>query len=69
MSKYILKDNQIIKAKQYNISELARRIGISRPTLSNILNKKQPCNKPEAYIITKILNNEKEIKDFFIEIN
>ena len=63
MSKYIFKKN--IDVNQYNLSEVALRVGISRQTLSRILNYRQPTNKPYAYAITKILNSEKEIAYFF----
>ena len=63
MKKYILRDE--IDLSKYNITKMANRTGISRPTIYNIINKKQPTSKPFAYMITKFISNEKEINDFF----
>lgn len=63
MNKYILRDE--IDLKKYNITKMANRTGISRQTIYNIINKKQPTSKPFAYMITKFISSEKEINDFF----
>lgn len=41
-------------------------IGIAPPTLSKILNGKMACRKVVAYCITKYLDSEAEISDYFI---
>ena len=42
-------------------------IGISRVYLTNILNGKQLCSKIVAYCITKYLDENAEIEDYFIK--
>ena len=42
-------------------------IGITQPCLSNILNGKVACRKVVAYCITKYLNQDAEIEDYFIK--
>lgn len=59
---YILKENLDIKMNQTIASEV---IGLSQPTLSNILNRKVACRKVVAFCITKYINENAEIQDFF----
>lgn len=49
-------------------TEASKKIGLSRPYLTDILNKKISCSKSMAYAITKYLNKDKEISDFFIKV-
>ena len=56
-----------IKSK-YKLSYLAEEIGVSIYHLSKIINGKLNCKKPLAYCITKTVDQEKEINDYFIEI-
>ena len=42
-------------------------IGLSRSVLSNILNGKVNCRKVTAFSITKYLDNNAEIEDYFIK--
>ena len=69
---YWLKENTIIDfgiVKKYSI---AKRIGITMPTLSKILNRKTGCSKALANYIS-LLNykgtryNDSHINDFFEE--
>lgn len=41
-------------------------IGITQPVLSNILNGKVACRKVTAFSITKYLDSEAEIEDYFV---
>lgn len=54
-------------AKMYNKEEMAKVIGIHPVTLRRIVNGKQLCSKLVAYCITKFLNKEAEISDYFIK--
>lgn len=54
-------DKKLIKPKK-KASEI---IGVSFPTLSNILNQRVACRKVVAYCITKYINSEAEIEDYF----
>lgn len=64
---YVLKEikNYYIE----NQKSAAEEIGIAEGTLSRILNKKQECSKIMAYSITKYINPNKEIEDFFERID
>lgn len=59
---YILKENVDVKMNQTIASEV---IGLSQPTLSNILNRKVACRKVVAFCITKYINENAEIEDYF----
>ena len=59
---YILKENVNVKMNQTIASEV---IGLSQPTLSNILNRKVACRKVVAFCIVKYINENAEIDDYF----
>ena len=50
-----------------NKTKASEKIGISRVYLTNILNSKQKCSKVIAYCITKYLDSNAEISDYFRE--
>jgi DNA-binding XRE family transcriptional regulator len=62
---YILKENIELKINQTTAYEV---IGLSQPTLSNILNRKVACRKVVAFSIVKYIHKEAEIEDYFIKI-
>ena len=59
---YILKNDLDLKINQTIASKI---IGITQPTLSNILNRKVSCRKVVAYCITKYINKNAEIEEYF----
>lgn len=59
---YIFKGNSKVIVNQTIASEV---IGITQPTLSNILNGKVACRKVTAYSITKYIDDNAEIEDYF----
>ena len=44
-------------------------IGITQPTLSNILNGKVTCRKVVAFSIAKYLDENAKIEDYFVREN
>ena len=54
-------------AKMYNKAVMARYIGLAPETLRRIISGKQDCSKLVAYCITKTLNNDAEIEDYFMK--
>lgn len=54
--------------KKFKIKYIADKVGISTVYLSNIFNSKVAIKKAIAYCITKMLDNNKEIDDFFIRV-
>ena len=64
--RYILKENVDVDFGVVKDYEVAKRIGIHKVTLSNILNRKVSTTKPIALYIT-ILNRRKKknIEDYF----
>lgn len=62
---YMLKDNKEVKINQTIASEV---IGLSQPTLSNILNRKVACRKVVAFCIAKYLDKDAKIEDYFEKI-
>ena len=61
---YLLTENIKIK----NVGKASNEIGINISTLSRILHKKQNCSKIMAYCITKYIDPEAEISDYFLKI-
>ena len=62
---YIFKQDVDYKINQTIASEV---IGITQPCLSNILNGKVSGRKVVAYCITKYLDEDAEIEDYFDKI-
>ena len=61
---YLFRDDVVYKINQTKASQI---IGITQPTLSNILNRKKLCRKVVAYCITKFINQNAEIEDYFVK--
>ena len=61
---YILKNEMKIE----NETKASKIIGIDISTLSRILHKKQKCSKILAYCITKYIDQNAEINNYFIKI-
>lgn len=62
---YIYKKENKIKINQTNASKI---IGLTQPTLSNILNRKVTCRKVVAFCITKYIDENAKIDDFFEKV-
>lgn len=60
---YIFKNDKRITIRQ---TEASKVIGVSRPTLCNILNGKVACSKVMAYAITKYFDENAEIDEYFV---
>lgn len=60
---YYFRQDIQVKFKQ---KDLCETIGITQPTMSNIINGKVACRKVVAYCITKYLNEDAEIEEYFI---
>jgi len=52
-------------AKNYNKTQVAKIIGLNADTLRRVINGKQVCSKLVAYCITKFLNSDATIEDYF----
>lgn len=59
---YIFKADNNVKMNQTIASEI---IGLAQPTLSNILNRKVACRKVVAFSITKYIDENANIEDYF----
>lgn len=53
------------KIKLINKSKLAEEIGVSNTYLNRVLNQRTTCSKILAYCITKSLDKDAEILDYF----
>ena len=62
---WTFKDKEV--AKTYNKEQMAKVIGLNPDTLRRVINGKQECSKLVAYCITKFLNSESEIEEYFIK--
>ena len=51
--------------KVYNQTNAAKVIGITRQYLNNVVNGRVYCSKSIAYCITKFIDYNKEIENFF----
>lgn len=47
------------------ITYIAKKIGITKHYVTNILNGKKHCSKLVAYVMVKVVNQEAEINDYF----
>lgn len=61
---YYFRQDIQVKFKQ---KDLCETVGITQPTMSNIINGKVACRKVVAYCITKYLNEDAEIEDYFVK--
>ena len=61
---YIFKNKEAVK--MFNKTQMAKIVGLNPDTLRRVINGKQECSKLVAYCITKFLNNEAEIEEYFI---
>jgi plasmid maintenance system antidote protein VapI len=52
-------------AKKYNKTAMAEIIGLAPDTVRRVINGKQDCSKLVAYCITKFLNSNAEIEEYF----
>ena len=60
---YLMKETDKIKViKQV---AMAKVVGLNPVTINKIFNRKQKCSKLVAYCITKFLDDDKEIEEFF----
>lgn len=48
-----------------NQTAASKVIGLTQPTLSNIINRKVACRKVVAFCIAKYLDKNAEIEDYF----
>lgn len=62
---YKFKEGVDFKINQTIASEI---IGLAQPTLSNILLRKVACRKVVAFCITKYLDENAEIEDYFEKV-
>ena len=62
---WTFKDKEV--AKTYHNEQMAKVIGLNPDTLRRVINGKQECSKLVAYCITRFLNYEAEIEDYFIK--
>lgn len=62
---YIFKKDIAVKINQTIASKV---IGLAQPTLSNILNRKVTCRKVVAFCITKYIDENAKIEDYFEKI-
>ena len=60
---YIFKNDKRTTIRQVEASKV---IGVTQSTLSKILSGKYPCSKLMAYAITKFLNADSEIEEYFV---
>ena len=61
---YLFKTEIPVKINQTIASKV---IGITQPTLSNILNGKVACRKVVAFCIVKYIDENAKIEDYFIK--
>ena len=62
---YIFKEGVNVKINQTIAGEV---IGLTQPTLSKILNRKVACRKVVAFCITKYIDENAKIEDYFEKI-
>lgn len=68
MYKFKIKKIEEIK-KKIKIKYIAEETGLTRQYIGMVLNNKCNCKKIVAYCITKIIDENSEINDFFEKVN
>ena len=63
---YVLNDKAKELLSHFKFKWIAKTIGINPDTLSKMVKKNKPCMKLTAYCLTKLLNADAEIDDYFI---
>lgn len=63
---YILNDKAKELLSHFKYKWIAKTVGINASTLSAMVKKNKPCMKLTAYCLTKLLNADAEIEDYFI---
>lgn len=58
------KDSTVFK--KYNKTQSAKIVGLNPATMIRIINGSQSCSKLVAYCITKFIDADAEIEDYFI---
>lgn len=66
---YVLNDKAKELLKNFKIGRIAEIVGINRYTLSCMIKKDKPCMKLTAYCLTKLLNADAEINDYFTRVD
>lgn len=62
---YILNDIAKERLLQFKLKAVAGIVGINYDNLSKMIKQDKPCIKLTAYALTKFLDKEAEIKDYF----
>jgi hypothetical protein len=63
---YLMKEDKSDKIKEkFKCNRLAEKVGITNSYLSLVMNRKKSCSKILAYCITKAVNSNAEISDYF----
>lgn len=62
---YMFREDAMSVKEQIKQKHICKVVGLTEGTLSNILNRKVACRKVVAYCITKYLDQDAEIEDYF----
>lgn len=62
---FVLNEEAKKLLEPYKVTGIAKIIGVNYDTLSKMIKQNKSCMKLTAYAITKFLDSEKEIEDFF----
>ena len=65
---YIMKEETKKILSDRNLSAIGRTIGVNYNKISSMIKKGEPCIKKNAYCLTKYLDANKEIEDYFIKL-
>lgn len=65
---YILNDKAKKLLMNFKFKWVAKTIGINPDTLSKMVKQDKTCMKLTAYCLTKLLNADAEIEDYFIRV-
>lgn len=66
---YIFKTELFDSIKEkYKVKSIAKTVGLTNGYLSQIFNGKKTCPKTTAYVITKVLNEDAEIEQYFTRL-
>lgn len=62
---YMFREDKMNIKTKFKQTHICQTVGLTNTALSNILNRKVACRKVVAYSITKYLDEDAEIEDYF----
>lgn len=64
-SMYVINDEGLRLLNLFKNKAIAETIGVAQITIGYIKNKRKPCNRQTAYCISKFIDKDSDVEDYF----